>query len=684
MKLTKLFVLITFVFFNLLTSSSLKSQILEPVKWSYELRKLENNQIDIVLTAKIDEGWSLYAQDVPPGGPLPTEIKFSKSPNYSLAGRTTAAPKAKEVFDTTFEMLIGKWTNQVRFTQRINIIAPQNFNIDVNIDYMVCNEESCIPLSDNLTIKVVGQNFFVQTTEQTTIVDTTEAQIEQIEETDTLKNVETTAVQKSDTEESKAPWFVFWLGIVGGLLALLTPCVWPIIPMTVSFFLNKSQTKRKSIRDASFFGLSIVVVYVLLGLGISLIFGAAALQNLATSPIFNIFFFLLLVVFAISFFGAFELTMPSKWVNAMDKKSEKSSGLLGVFFMGLTLALVSFSCTGPIVGALLVEAAASGSFVSPMLGMLGFSLAIAIPFSILAIFPSLLKSMPKSGGWMNSVKVVLAFLMLAFSLRFFVIADSVAGWNILTRDAFIAIWIVIFVLMGLYLIGKIKFSHDSDLKHLGITRLFFAITSFTIALILLPGLWGAPLKFISGFTPSLSTQDFNIANRVSVTANMPDLSKYENYNIKKLDNGIIKFLDYNEGLEFAAKHKKPIFLDFSGIGCTNCKKMEASVWSDPLVLPMLVNDFVVITLYTDDRTELPEDQQFVSNFGGRERKIRTIGQKWGNLQASVYGVNAQPYYVLLNNKEQMLVEPSGAEFNVNKFADFLKKGLEEYRRQKAD
>lgn len=668
----------------IISSGFAQAQMIEPVKWTYEIKQQQDNQIDIIITAKIDSGWELYSQEVPPGGPLPTEIKFTKNPTFQLVGKAIASPKAKESYDETFEMNIGKWRGQVKFTQKLKILKPEKFNVNIDFDYMVCNESSCIPLSDNLNFELDGKKYFTELVAddskviETSTIDTTEAISSNDEVIAEAKPIVEAEITETEEEKSSSVWYVFWLGLAGGLLALMTPCVWPIIPMTVSFFLNKTQTKSKVIRDAGFYGLSIVVVYVLLGLGISLIFGAGALQALATNPIFNLFFFGLLIVFALAFFGAFELTLPSSWVNAMDRKSEKSSGLVGVFFMALTLVLVSFSCTGPIVGALLVEAASSANFISPMLGMLGFSLAIAIPFTLLAIFPSWLKSMPKSGGWMNSVKVVLAFLMLAFALKFFVTADSVAGWNLMPREAFLAIWIVIFVMMGFYLLGKIKMYHDSDVKHLGVGRVLLAITSFSFALVLVPGMWGAPLKFISGFTPSITTQSFDLTKNTANFQINNDMSELSNYKIKEGSYGIIKFLDYYEGVEYAAKKNKPIFLDFSGIGCTNCKKMEASVWGEPEVLQMLMNDYVVISLYTDDRTSLPDDEQYVSTFGGKERRIRNIGQKWGDLQATKYNVNAQPYYVLLDNEEQMLNKPSGAEFNATKFSDFLKEGLNKY------
>lgn len=654
------------------------SQIIEPVKWSSQVKKVEGDVAEISIKATIQEGWNLYAQDLPPGGPLPTVLTFVKSSDFKTIGKTSAWPKATESYDETFEMTIGKWKKSATFTQKIQVIGKKKFNIDIDIDYMVCDENSCIPFTENMKVQIDGSQYeaIISDTEPDTVVQDTVS-------SDTIVQSEnpvlTDAGEGEDVKTEKSIWLIFLIGLGGGFLALLTPCVWPIIPMTVSFFLNKTQTKRGAIKDAFFYGISIIVVYVILGLSISLIFGPAALGGLATSPIFNIFFFALLVVFAIAFFGAFELTLPSKWVNAMDRKTESNKGLLGTFFMGLTLVLVSFSCTGPILGALLVEAASSSNFLAPLMGMLGFSTAMAIPFTLLAIFPSLLKSMPKSGGWMNSVKVVLAFFMLAFSLKFFVVADSIAGWNIMSRELFLAIWIVISILMGMYLLGKIKMYHDSEVKHIGIGRLFLAGTSFVIAILLLPGLWGAPLKAISGFTPSITTQSFNLT-KMSASSSV-DMSQFKDYKIKEGNYGLIHFLDYEQGMKYAAENKKPVFLDFSGIGCTNCKKMESSVWGEPEVLPYLQNEFVIITLYTDDREELPEDQQFISTTGGKERKIKTVGQKWADMQAAQYGVNAQPYYILLDNEGNKLAEPHAFDSDVESFASFLKEGIEAYKKK---
>jgi thiol:disulfide interchange protein len=659
-------------------TSSVLAQMVHPISWTTEVKKLEGDLAEIHLKAKLHEGWSLYSLDVPPGGPLPTVFTFTKSNNFQLAGKMTTSPKVVVSYDDVFEMDIGKWKKNVTFIQKIRVSGKQMFSIDLNIDFMMCNDDSCIPLSDNLTVNVDGSQYEALSEEISEVIADTLAVEPEVDDTVEATTVTIVDDVADDSAGGKSVWLIFWLGLLGGLLALLTPCVWPVIPMTVSFFLNRTQKKGSAVRDALFYGVSVIVIYVILGLTISAIFGPAALGSMASSPGFNVFFFVLLVIFAIAFFGAFELTLPSRWVNAMDQQTEKRGGLMGVFFMALTLVLVSFSCTGPILGALLVEAASANNFVAPLMGMFGFSVAMAIPFSLLVIFPSWLKSMPKSGGWMNSVKVILAFLMLAFSLRFLSVADSVAGWGILPRELFISIWLVIFILMGFYLLGKIKMSHDSDVKHIGVGRLFLAMTSFVAAALLLPGLWGAPMKAISAFMPSVTTQTFNL-NKMVASGMAADMSVYDGYNTKEGAHGLIKFLDYEQGMEFAKKQNKPVFLDFTGNACSVCKKMEATVFGEPEVLPLLRDKYVVIALYNDDRTPLPEDMQYENAAG---RKIKNYGQKWADFQAEKYGVNALPYYVLLDNEENRLNTPRGNTPDPAVFSKFLKDGIEAYEKEK--
>ena len=452
--------------------------------------------------------------------------------------------------------------------------------------------------------------------------------------------------------------YIFVTGFLGGLLALFTPCVWPIIPMTVSFFLKRSKDKKKGIRDAWTYGASIVVIYVALGLAITLIFGASALNALSTNAIFNILFFLMLVVFAASFFGAFEITLPSKWSNAVDSKAESTTGLLSIFLMAFTLSLVSFSCTGPIIGFLLVQVSTTGSIVAPAIGMLGFAIALALPFTLFALFPSWLKSMPKSGGWMNVIKVTLGFLELAFALKFLSVADLAYGWRLLDRETFLALWIVIFALLGFYLLGKIKFPHDDDDDKVGVTRFFMALVSLAFAVYMVPGLWGAPLKAVSAFAPPMQTQDFNL---------------YKNEVHAKFD-------DYDLGMEYARLNGKPVMLDFTGYGCVNCRKMEAAVWTDPKVSDLINNDYVLITLYVDNKTPLTEPVKIVEN--GTECTLRTVGDKWSYLQRVKFGANAQPFYVLLDNQGKPLNKSYAYDEDIPKYIEFLQTGLENYKKER--
>ena len=470
---------------------------------------------------------------------------------------------------------------------------------------------------------------------------------------DELKAFGDTTVTATDTS-----WlFIFFAGFLGGLIALLTPCVWPMIPMTVSFFLKRTKDRKKAIRDALTYGLSIIVIYLVMGLLITGIFGASALNDLSTNAIFNIIFFLLLVVFAISFFGAFEMVLPASWTTKLDSKADSTTGILSIFFMSFTLVLVSFSCTGPIIGTLLVQAASMGTAVGPAIGMFGFALALSIPFSLFAIFPNMLQSMPKSGGWLNSVKVVLGFLELALALKFLSVADLAYGWRLLDREVFIVLWIVIFVLLGFYLLGKIKFSHDSDVKYVSVPRLFMAIISFAFAVYMVPGLWGAPLKSISAFAPPLYTQDFSLYD----------------------DEVHAAYDDYESGMAKAKLLNKPVMIDFSGFGCVNCRKMEASVWTDPKVKQILENDYVLITLMVDDKTKLPHPIEIEEH--GKVRKLKTIGDKWSYLQRSKFGANAQPFYILLNDEGKPLGPSYAFNEDVSKYIQFLENGLKTFKEQ---
>lgn len=560
-----------------------------------------------------------------------------------------------------------------KFSQKVKLTGG-NYLITGYLEYGACNDQNCLPptsvdFSYKGTVAATasaapasakGEEEVAASEPAETADSAAVAAAPQTlkEATDYWKPVIKELSSYGDNEEQQShSWiYIFFAGMVGGILALFTPCVWPIIPMTVSFFLKRTKDKKKGIRDAWTYGASIVVIYVALGLAITLIFGASALNALSTNAIFNIFFFLMLVVFAASFFGAFEITLPSKWSNAVDSKAEATTGLLSIFLMAFTLSLVSFSCTGPIIGFLLVEVSTTGSVVAPAIGMLGFAIALALPFTLFAMFPSWLKSMPKSGGWMNVIKVVLGFLELAFALKFLSVADLAYGWRLLDRETFLALWIVIFALLGMYLLGKIKFPHDDDNNKVGVGRFFLALFSLAFAVYMIPGLWGAPLKAVSAFAPPMQTQDFNLyKNEVHA-----------------------KFNDFDAGMEYARQNNKPVMIDFTGYGCVNCRKMELAVWTDPKVSQILNDDYVLITLYVDEKTKLPELIKVTEN--GTERTLRTIGDKWSYLQRSKFGANAQPFYVLLDNEGMPLNQSYSYDEDIAKYVDFLQTGLKNYKK----
>jgi len=659
-------------------------QVLSPVSWNFSHQKVAENQFELRFTATIDRGWGIYGVDLAPGGPIPTSIKMVESPGFKKIG-SLQFPRPIEKFDAAFKMNVTVHQGTVVFRQVVEVLSNEPVVIKGEVEFMACDDEKCLPPDfADFALRLPGR------VETTTIAKgdvPATAQASEADPSETAKDAINESLpgagleDPSDTNPSRQTrsiWATFITGLLGGLLALFTPCVFPMIPLTVSFFLRNAGNKAKAARDAVFYGLTIVFAYVIIGLAISLIFGADALQNLAANPWFNVFFFALLVFFAASFFGAFELTLPSSWSNALDRKVDKSGGLIGVFFMGLTFVLVSFSCTGPIVGSLLVEAATRGDMFGPAFGMLGFSLALAIPFSLFAIFPTALQSLPKSGGWMNAIKVVLGFIVLAFSLKFLGTADAVAKWGILDREVFITLWIAIFFLMGLYLIGKIKFSHDSELKYLSVPRLFLAIATFAFVVYLIPGLWGAPLKAVSSFLPSPTTQDFDLTRGVVATT---PTTTFTGKSVKEGPHGLVLFTDIEEGFEVARKAGKPVFFDFTGYACSNCRKMEANVWSDPRVLQMLANDFVIIALYTDDREPLPEEMRFTSNAFGRERTIRTWGEKRRVYQVERYQTNAIPFYVIVDGDGNDLTAGYGYNPSVEKFIEFLQSGLENFRKQ---
>lgn len=657
------------------------AQIQEPVKFKTELKTISDTEAQIVFTGNIDAGWHVYSTDLPSGGPISATFNVEKIQGAELMGKLTPQGKEIENFDKVFEMKLRYFENTATFVQKFKI-TDASYQIEGYLEYGACNDENCLPPTE------VPFSFSGKGNAATATVATSETKAETVNQPTAENSVaETTAIDSaatvalSDNETSVQDYwtpvikelnsygettsqqdrswiYIFFAGFIGGLLALFTPCVWPIIPMTVSFFLKRSKDKKKGIRDAWTYGASIVVIYVALGLAITLIFGASALNALSTNAVFNILFCLMLIIFAASFFGAFELTLPSKWSNAVDSKAEQTSGLLSIFLMAFTLSLVSFSCTGPIISFLLVEVSTTGSVIAPAIGMLGFAIALALPFTLFAMFPSWLKSMPKSGGWMNVIKVTLGFLELAFALKFLSVADLAYGWRILDRETFLALWIVIFGLLGFYLLGKIKFPHDDDDNTTSVPRFFMALISLAFAVYMVPGLWGAPLKAVSAFAPPMTTQDFNLYNN-EVHA---------------------KFDDYDAGMEYAKRNGKPVMLDFTGYGCVNCRKMEAAVWTDPKVSKLMTDDYVLITLYVDNKEPLPEHIKVMEN--GKERTLRTVGDKWSYLQRSKFGANAQPFYVLIDNEGKPLNKSYSYDEDIDKYVDFLQTGLDNYKKEK--
>ena len=687
----KLFSILLLVFVTL----AVQAQIHQPVKWKIKLEDSKTAEKEIVFTATIEKGWHLYDMNLPEGGPVSTSFTFETLQGAELIGQPVSNIKPTVVYDEQFAMDLRWFPGAVTFTQKVKILDPKKFKIEGEVEFMVCNDETCLP-PDRESFAFDSKNTKLTLPAEAPVVEKEDVTKEQpdtnlvVEEGKTLTTPDPVAKEEkvivnpekianaltNDAalwtpviDELKAfgdttvtatdtSWlFIFFAGFLGGLIALLTPCVWPMIPMTVSFFLKRTKDRKKAIRDALTYGLSIIVIYLVMGLLITGIFGASALNDLSTNAIFNIIFFLLLVVFAISFFGAFEMVLPASWTTKLDSKADSTTGILSIFFMSFTLVLVSFSCTGPIIGTLLVQAASMGTAVGPAIGMFGFALALSIPFSLFAIFPNMLQSMPKSGGWLNSVKVVLGFLELALALKFLSVADLAYGWRLLDREVFIVLWIVIFVLLGFYLLGKIKFSHDSDVKYVSVPRLFMAINSFAFAVYMVPGLWGAPLKSISAFAPPLYTQDFSLYD----------------------DEVHAAYDDYESGMAKAKLLNKPVMIDFSGFGCVNCRKMEASVWTDPKVKQILENDYVLITLMVDDKTKLPHPIEIEEH--GKVRKLKTIGDKWSYLQRSKFGANAQPFYILLNDEGKPLGPSYAFNEDVSKYIQFLENGLKTFKEQ---
>ncbi len=658
------------------------AQIQEPVKFKSEFKKTSDTEAEIVFTATVDAGWHVYSTNIPDGGPTPATFNVDAIEGAELIGKLTPRGNVIEKFDEMFQMKVGFFENTATFFQKIKITGA-TYKVEGYMQYGACNDENCLPPTDvNFSFSGEGVKQAVAPKKEEAPAAIEPKKEEPVAEAPVAETVEATPEpeatvadlwtpvidelaafgQESKTDSNQSLFYIFLMGLVGGFVALVTPCVWPIIPMTVSFFLKRSGDKKKGIRDAWTYGLSIIVIYLTLGLTITMIFGASALNSLSTNAIFNIFFFLMLVVFAASFFGAFEITLPSSWSDAVDSKAEKTGGLLGIFLMAFTLTLVSFSCTGPIIGFLLVEVSTSGgSVLAPAIGMLGFAVALALPFTLFALFPTWLKSMPKSGGWMNVVKVVLGFLELAFALKFLSVADMAYGWHILDREAFLSLWIIIFGLLGIYLMGWIKFPHDDDEDRVSVPRFFMALISLAFAVYMIPGLWGAPLKAVSAFAPPSSTQDFNLFEEDEVHPN---------------------YTDYDEGMAAAKRLGKPVMVDFTGWGCVNCREMESKVWIDSKVRDIMTKDYILISLYVDEKAKLPEIITVTEN--GQERKLRTIGDKWSYLQRVKFGANAQPFYVLLDNEGKPLNGSYSHDEDVDKYVEFLETGLENYRKSQAE
>ena len=658
-----------------------QAQMADPVHFKSELKQLDGANAEIVFTATIDQGWHVYSTELGEDGPVSATFHTDKLSGAELVGKLQPRGKVTEEDDPMFGMKLRFFEHAATFVQKVRFTA-ERYEIDCYLEYGACNDQMCMPPTQ-VTFKKSGTSPAkadkeeVPAENEQAAEDTKEETVTPVDsvQADSIATVSTTtagdenglwapvidelkAYEQGGTDGTTSWWMIFLEGLLGGFLAILTPCVWPIIPMTVSFFLKRNKDRKKAIREALTYGASIVVIYVLLGLAVTLLFGASALNALSTNAVFNILFALLLIVFAASFFGAFELTLPSSWSNKIDQKSESTTGLLSIFLMAFTLTLVSFSCTGPIIGFLLVAVSTQGDIVAPTIGMLGFAIALAIPFTVFAMFPSLLKSAPKSGGWMNTVKVVLGFIELAFALKFLSVADLAYGWHLLDREVFVSLWIALFGLWGIYLMGWLKFQHDDESNRTNVPQFFLGLISLAFAIYMVPGLWGAPLKAISAFAPPMNTQDFNLY-KGSVEA---------------------KYTDYDSGMQAARAAGKPVMVDFTGFGCVNCRKMEAAVWTDPKVQDILNNKYVLISLYVDDKTPLAAPIE-VTDVDGTQRRLRTIGDKWSYLQRTKIGANTQPFYVLLDPKTG---KPLGGlrsyDENIDEYVQFLEEGLKNFQK----
>ena len=668
----------------LLLMVAAQAQMADPVHFSSELKMLKGNEAEILFKATIDPGWHVYSTDLGDSGPIEATFTVEKMTGAELVGKLKPVGKEIKKFDAMFGMELRFFENAATFSQKIRFTQPQ-YDIDGYLEFGACNDESCLPPTQVTfrksgevkltTDKAIEEKEKPQAKEEVAVVeevaaaDTTQADTVAVaavapqgpEDTDLWTPVidELRTMGDSDNIANQSLLYILLMGFVGGLLAVCMPCIWPIIPMTVSFFLKRSKSdKGKGIRDAFTYGISIIVIYLALGLCVTALFGSDTLNAMSTNAVFNIFLFLLLVVFALSFFGWFEIKLPDSWANSVDTKASATSGLISIFLMAFTLVLVSFSCTAPIIGLLLVETTTSGNWLAPALGMLGFAIALALPFTLFALFPSWLKQAPKSGSWMNTIKVVLGFVELAFALKFFSVADLAYGWHLLDREVFLSLWIVIFALLGAYLCGWLKFQSDvenGEQKPMPVVCIMGGLVSLAFAVYLVPGLWGAPCKAVSAFAPPMNTQDFNL-NTKTVEA---------------------RFTDYEQGMAVAKAEGKPVLVDFTGFGCVNCRKMEAAVWTDPQVADLITNDFVLISLYVDDKTPLAEPFE-VTDQQGETKTLRTVGAKWSYLQSHKFGANAQPFYVILDNEGKPLCGSRAYKEDIPEYIQFLKEGLNRY------
>lgn len=696
-------IIFSFLAISLLLLSVLNAQVLDPVKVKHSFKQ-KNDVVTINFTTKCDSGWHIYSHYIEEGGPIPTDIVFEKSPDFEIYGKIIESRKPHIEFDKNFNMNLAFFSNTVTFSQKIKVLSEKDFKVKGYFEYMSCNDETCIPPQEydiDITVKGYkkqeGKNEVVleilatdsndlnnQLSKSDSILS--DSATNQTTNTENI-SPETTEDNSNTTTENHGLWWFFFASFLGGLLAIITPCVFPMIPMTVSFFMHDNENKAKGKIEAMTYGISIIIIYTLIGTIVALTLGPNFANFLSTHWIPNIAFFLIFLIFAASFFGMFEITLPSWLIDKSDKGADKG-GIIGAFFMAFTLVLVSFSCTGPIVGAILVESA-GGMILKPIIGMFGFSLAFAIPFTLFAFFPKWLENMPKSGGWLNAVKVVLGFIELALGLKFLSIADQTYHWHILDREVYLAFWIVIFALLGFYLLGKLRFKHDTPLESISVYRLMLAIVTFSFVIYMIPGMWGAPLKALSGYMPPQTTIDFDMERIVREnsgvgmikTSSLCDKPKYAD--LLELPHGLKGYFDYKQGIACGKQQNKPVFIDFTGHGCVNCREMEASVWIAPRVIKHLRNDFIVLALYVDDKTKVTESEWVKSTYDGKIKK--SIGKINADKQISEYNINAQPYYVLLDPyDEKPLVTSKSYDTDIDNFVDFLEAGIKEFHRKHPD